>query len=264
MRRLPRAALRHPELVLVQRCRWPRGADRRPMWEWFDFLHAHRPAGPRPAIRWPSCASRWPATAGSTRTGGRCRPTRSGGSACECLLPYRETTELLDELSGSASGVGADPLDRLRWLVGDRRGAAGPRPERRSGGTRRRRSISTTWRAAAAGRRRRSVDPAPAADDDHGPGRSGSARPGARWPPARRPGGGPAGPAGAARTAARPRPRPTRRPPRRRRGRCPGRGRRARRRRRARRGGRRPRAPAARPRRRGAAGARGRSRRSGR
>ena len=98
-------------------CPWPLELPQ-VMWAWFDFLHGTGrldPASdPVAELRKPLACYGWLDQDGPPLPPGR----RSGEIPCECLLPYRETTELLAELIRQSERSGEDPLDRLRWLVG--------------------------------------------------------------------------------------------------------------------------------------------------
>lgn len=87
------------------------------LWSWLDFLHdtARLAAGSDPIaeLRKPLCCVGWLDLDGTPLPPGAPRSI-----PCECLLPYRETAELLDDLIRQSERVGEDPLDRLRWLVG--------------------------------------------------------------------------------------------------------------------------------------------------
>lgn len=105
-----------PNWCSVERCRWPIELPE-VMWSWFDFLHGTGrldPASdPVAELRKPLCCYGW-----LDQDGNRLPSDAPRALPCECLLPYRETTELLDELVRQSERVGEDPLDRLRWLVG--------------------------------------------------------------------------------------------------------------------------------------------------
>jgi hypothetical protein len=97
-------------------CLWPAELPQI-MWQWFDFLHAtghlHPDSDPVAELRKPL------ACAGGLDQDGAPLPAGAAGSLpCECLLPYRETTELLSELVRQCERSGDDPLDALRLLVG--------------------------------------------------------------------------------------------------------------------------------------------------
>jgi hypothetical protein len=105
-----------PNWCSEQRCLWPVDLPRA-MWVWFDFLHGTGrldPASdPVAELHKPLACYGW-----LDQDGNRLPPGAERAIACECLLPYRETTDLLDELVRQCERVGEDPLDRLRWLVG--------------------------------------------------------------------------------------------------------------------------------------------------
>jgi hypothetical protein len=105
-----------PNWCSTQRCLWPVELPE-VMWAWFDFLHGTDrmdPASdPVAELRKPLICYGW-----LDQDGNRLPPDSQRPIPCECLLPYRETTELLHELVRQSERVGEDPLDRLRWLVG--------------------------------------------------------------------------------------------------------------------------------------------------
>ena len=97
----------------------------RVMWTWLDFLHDTGRLDPvsdpvaelrKPLICW-----------GHLDQHGNELPAGAPPALpCECLLPYRETAELLGELVRQSCRTGTDPLDPLRRAVG--------RPRRRRSG----------------------------------------------------------------------------------------------------------------------------------
>jgi hypothetical protein len=105
-----------PNWCSMQGCRWPLELPQE-MWSWFDFLHGTGrldPASdPVAELRKPLACYGW-----LDQDGAPLPPDAQRWTACECLLPYRETTELLSELVRMSERFGEDPLDRLRWLVG--------------------------------------------------------------------------------------------------------------------------------------------------
>jgi hypothetical protein len=105
-----------PNWCSGQRCRWPEQLPQA-LWEWFDFLHAtgrlHPSSDPVAELHKPLACYGWLDQDGNTLPPGAARQI-----ACECMLPYRETTELLDELLRQCERSGRDPLDSLRRLVG--------------------------------------------------------------------------------------------------------------------------------------------------
>jgi hypothetical protein len=105
-----------PNWCAMQGCRWPLEVAEA-MWEWFDFLHAtgrmHPASDPVAELRKPLSCYGW-----LDQDGRKLPPDARQPIACECLLPYRETTELLHELVRQCERRGDDPLDRLRELVG--------------------------------------------------------------------------------------------------------------------------------------------------
>ena len=86
---LSRAALRHPELVLGQRCPWPLELPQ-VMWAWFDFLHGtgrlDPTSDPVAELRKPLACFGW-----LDQDGQPLPPDADRQIPCECLLPYRET-----------------------------------------------------------------------------------------------------------------------------------------------------------------------------
>jgi hypothetical protein len=105
-----------PNWCSAQRCLWPIELPQ-VMWAWFDFLHGtgrlDPGSDPVAELRKPLACYGW-----LDQDGNRLPPDAERAIPCECLLPYRETAELLDELVRQSERVGEDPLDRLRWLVG--------------------------------------------------------------------------------------------------------------------------------------------------
>jgi hypothetical protein len=105
-----------PNWCSTERCLWPLELPQA-MWSWFDFLHGTGrldPASdPVAELRKPLACYGW-----LDQDGRPMPPDAQRWVACECLLPYRETTELLTELVRQSERFGEDPLDRLRWLVG--------------------------------------------------------------------------------------------------------------------------------------------------
>jgi hypothetical protein len=87
------------------------------MWAWFDFLHGtgrlDSASDPVAELRKPLACYGW-----LDQDGRPLPPDATREIPCECLLPYRETVELLDELVRQGERYGEDPLDRLRQLVG--------------------------------------------------------------------------------------------------------------------------------------------------
>ncbi len=105
-----------PNWCSEQRCRWPEQLPQA-LWEWFDFLHAtgrlHPASDPVAELHKPLACYGWLDQNGDTLP-----PDADRQIVCECFLPYRETTELLDELLRQCERGGPDPLDALRSLVG--------------------------------------------------------------------------------------------------------------------------------------------------
>ncbi len=105
-----------PNWCSAQRCPWPSELPQ-VMWAWFDFLHGtgrlDPTSDPVAELRKPLACFGW-----LDQDGQPLPPDADRQISCECLLPYRETTELLDELIRQCERAGEDPLDRLRWLVG--------------------------------------------------------------------------------------------------------------------------------------------------
>ena len=123
-----------PNWCSAQRCPWPLELPQ-VMWAWFDFLHGtgrlDRASEPVAELRKPLACYGW-----LDQDGRPLPPDAPREILCECLLPYRETVELLDELVRQCERAGQDPMDRLRGLVG--------RPPRRPSGV-----GSLFWRAEA-------------------------------------------------------------------------------------------------------------------
>jgi hypothetical protein len=105
-----------PNWCSGERCTWPLELPQ-VMWAWFDFLHGtgrlDRASDPVAELRKPLACYGW-----LDQDGRALPPDAAREIPCECLLPYRETVELLDELIRQSERSGEDPLDRLRWLVG--------------------------------------------------------------------------------------------------------------------------------------------------
>lgn len=106
-----------PNWCSANRCLWPIELVEA-MWEWFGFLADT--GRPDPASD-PLCELRKPLMCyGGLDERGHFRPEGTPAVvACECHLPYRETTELLNRLGLQCEYSGRDPLDVLRALVGD-------------------------------------------------------------------------------------------------------------------------------------------------
>jgi hypothetical protein len=109
-----------PNWCSRERCEWPDG-HLEAMWRWFDFLLDTGRMDPRSD---PVAELRKPLACygGFDQRGHALPPGAPRQIACECHLPYRETTELLNELVHRCERSGQDPLDVLRGRIGD----AGP------------------------------------------------------------------------------------------------------------------------------------------
>jgi hypothetical protein len=105
-----------PNWCSGQRCLWPEQLPEA-LWEWFDFLHAtgrlHPSSDPVTELHKPLACYGW-----LDQDGRKLPPDAAPQIACECMLPYRETAELLGELGRQWERCGRDPLDSLRLLVG--------------------------------------------------------------------------------------------------------------------------------------------------
>jgi hypothetical protein len=112
-----------PNWCSLHRCLWPAELPEA-MWEWFDFLaetgRLDRASDPLWELRKPLLCY------GGLDDRGRLRAEVSPVSdsdrptvACECHLPYRETTELLNRLGLQCEYRGQSPVDVLRALVGE-------------------------------------------------------------------------------------------------------------------------------------------------
>ena len=105
-----------PNWCSGQRCLWPEQLPQT-MWAWFDALHGlgrlDPASDPVAELRKPLACYGW-----LDQDGNQLPANAERQLPCECLLPFRETVELLDELVRQCERVGEDPLDRLRWLVG--------------------------------------------------------------------------------------------------------------------------------------------------
>jgi hypothetical protein len=94
------------------------------MWEWFDFLaetgRLDLASDPLWELRKPLLCYGGLDDRGRLRAEGS--PVSDSGRptvACECHLPYRETTELLNRLGLQCEYRGQSPVDVLRALVGE-------------------------------------------------------------------------------------------------------------------------------------------------
>jgi hypothetical protein len=112
-----------PNWCSLHRCLWPAELPEA-MWEWFDFLAAtgrlDRASDPLWELRKPLLCYGGLDDRGRLRAEGS--PVSDSGRptvACECHLPYRETTELLNRLGLQCEYRGQSPVDVLRALVGE-------------------------------------------------------------------------------------------------------------------------------------------------
>ena len=114
-----------PNWCSLHRCLWPAELPEA-MWEWFDFLVETGRLDPASDPPW---ELRKPLLCyGGLDERGRLRPTDAPRIVeCECHLPYRETTQLLNRLGVQCEYRGQSPLEVLRALVGE--GAPHPGPE---------------------------------------------------------------------------------------------------------------------------------------
>jgi hypothetical protein len=114
-----------PNWCSLHRCLWPTELPEA-MWEWFDFLAGTGRLDPASDPLW---ELRKPLLCyGGLDEHGRLRPERTARVVeCECHLPYRETTRLLNRLALQCDHRGQSPLDELRALVGE--GTRHPGPE---------------------------------------------------------------------------------------------------------------------------------------
>lgn len=121
-----------PSWCASSRCALPEALPEA-MWEWFDFLDEtgalHPASDPLGELRKPLLCYGW-----LDHRGRRLAADAPSPVACECLIPYRETVELLQELQRSAELRGTDPLDPLRRLAGRPRPDHTPWWERRDDG----------------------------------------------------------------------------------------------------------------------------------
>jgi hypothetical protein len=112
-----------PNWCSLHRCLWPVELPEA-MWEWFDFLDATGRLDPASDPLW---ELRKPLLCyGGLDGHGRLQPDDGAEPdadrrtvACECHLPYRETTELLNRLGLQCEHRGQSPIDVLRALVGE-------------------------------------------------------------------------------------------------------------------------------------------------
>ena len=118
-----------PNWCSLNGCLWPVELVEA-MWEWFDFLHETGRLDPESDPLW---ELRKPLLCyGGLDELGRLRSEDSVASGrrmveCECHLPYRETTRLLNRLGLQCEFRGQTPMDVLRALVGE--GARHPGPQ---------------------------------------------------------------------------------------------------------------------------------------
>lgn len=101
-----------PNWCALAGCMWPVQLPE-VMWEWFDFLDESGRLHPASD---PLCELRKPlfCYAGLDQRGVRLPSGAPRVVECECFLPYRETMELIREISPE----GTDPLEPLRRLAG--------------------------------------------------------------------------------------------------------------------------------------------------
>ena len=116
-----------PNWCSEQRCVWPEELPQA-LWAWIDFLHATgrlHPAGdPVAELRKPLICCGW-----LDQDGHKLPADAPQSVVCECLLPYRETAELLFELVRQCERSGEDPVRRLRSAIdGPVRSPAAGRP----------------------------------------------------------------------------------------------------------------------------------------
>ena len=119
-----------PNWCSLHRCLWPVELPEA-MWEWLDFLAETGRLDPASDPLW---ELRKPLLCyGGLDERGWLRPEGSPGTGsgqrlveCECHLPYRETTELLNRLGLQCEYRGQSPIDVLRALVGEGRCHPGP------------------------------------------------------------------------------------------------------------------------------------------
>ena len=106
-----------PNWCSLHRCLWPVELPEA-MWEWFDFLHDTGRLDPASDPVW---ELRKPLLCyGGLDAHGRQLPEGTPAVVeCECHLPYRETTQLLNRLGRQCEYSGQSPLDVLRSLVGE-------------------------------------------------------------------------------------------------------------------------------------------------
>jgi hypothetical protein len=106
-----------PNWCSLHSCLWPVELPEA-MWEWFGFLADTGRLDPASDPLW---ELRKPLLCyGGLDERGRLRPDGSPRVVeCECHLPYRETTQLLNRLGLQCEYRGQSPLDVLRALVGE-------------------------------------------------------------------------------------------------------------------------------------------------
>jgi hypothetical protein len=104
-----------PNWCSSHRCLWPEEILHA-VWDWFDFLHDTGRMEPGSD---PVAELRKPLTCyGGLDQDGRPLDGAPRQVECECFLPYRETTALLNELVQQTERSGEDPLDPLRRAAG--------------------------------------------------------------------------------------------------------------------------------------------------
>lgn len=106
-----------PNWCSRNRCLWP-DEILDALWEWFDFLHTtgrlDPTSDPLAELRKPLICYGWLDQDGVPMPRDAPRQVE-----CECLLPYRETTQLLGELVLRSECAGRLPIDVLRELIRD-------------------------------------------------------------------------------------------------------------------------------------------------
>lgn len=104
-----------PNWCSLHRCLWPEEILHS-VWRWFDFLHDTGRMDPDSD---PVAELRKPLICYGGLDQDGCRLDGAPRQVeCECFLPYRETTTLLNQLVRYAERSGEDPLDPLRRLTG--------------------------------------------------------------------------------------------------------------------------------------------------
>lgn len=104
-----------PNWCSLERCLWPEEILHA-VWDWFDFLHdtgrLDPDSDPVAELRKPLCCY------GGLDQDGRPLDGAPRQVECECFLPYRETSALLNQLAQQAERRGEDSLDPLRRAAG--------------------------------------------------------------------------------------------------------------------------------------------------